>query len=157
MNFIPKNNITRKLTKQEPIPYNLLLLADETIEIIDRYAKDGQIYVFEDNSQVIAAYILQVIDTERIEIKNIAVNRDYQGQGIGTFLLRDATRRAREQGYGTIVIGTANGAIRQLYLYQREGFEITAVKKNFFIDNYPEPVYENGILCKHMIMLEKNT
>ncbi len=155
MNFIPKNNITRKLTKQEPIPYNLLLLADETIEIIDRYAKEGQIYVLEANDQRIAVYVLQVIDPERIEIKNIAVAGNYQGQGIGKFLLSEATRRAREQGYTTILIGTANGAIKQLYLYQKEGFEITSIKKNFFVDNYPAPVFENGILCKHMIMLEK--
>jgi aminoglycoside 6'-N-acetyltransferase I len=151
------NKTTRKLTKQESIPYHLLLLADETKEIIDRYAKDGEIYILESKSQIIAVYVLQVIDTERIEIKNIAVDRSYQGQGIGRFLLRDATKRAREKGYGTILIGTANGAIKQLYLYQKEGFDITAIKKNFFIDNYPEPIYENGILCKHMIMLEKKT
>ena len=33
---------TRKLTNQEAIPYDLLLLADETREIIDRYAKECQ-------------------------------------------------------------------------------------------------------------------
>jgi aminoglycoside 6'-N-acetyltransferase I len=148
---------TRQLTGQEAIPYTLLLLADETIEIIDRYAKDGQIYVLEVNGQLIAVYVLVVIDPERIEIKNIAVDSRYQGQGIGKFLLREATGRAKEQGYGTILIGTANGAIKQLYLYQKEGFEITSVKKNFFVDNYPAPIFENGILCKHMIMLEKQT
>ncbi len=157
MHINPEHTTTRKLTKQEAIPYDLLLLADETKEIIDRYVKDGEIYVLEVDSQIIAVYVFQEIDTERIEIKNIAVDRNYQGQGIGTFLLRDATIRAREQGYGTILIGTANGAIKQLYLYQKEGFEITAIKKNFFVDHYPEPIFENGIWCKHMIMLEKNT
>jgi aminoglycoside 6'-N-acetyltransferase I len=146
---------TRKLTKGEAIPYDLLLLADETVEIIDRYAKEGQIYVLEANGQRIAVYVLQVIDAERIEIKNIAVAVHYQGQGIGKFLLKEATRRTREQGYHTILIGTANGAIKQLYLYQKEGFEITSIKKNFFVDNYPAPIFENGILCKHMVMLEK--
>ncbi len=146
---------TRKLTKGEAIPYDLLLLADETVEIIDRYAREGQIYGLEANGQLIAVYVLQVIDSERIEIKNIAVAGNYQGQGIGKFLLGEATRRAKEQGYHTILIGTANGAIKQLYLYQKEGFEITSIKKNFFVDNYPAPIFENGILCKHMIMLEK--
>ncbi len=157
MHLNPDGIATRKLTKGEAIPYDLLLLADETIEIIDRYAKNGQIYVLEVNGQIIAVYVLQVIGPERIEIKNIAVHSHYQGQGIGKFMLRDATTRAKEQGYGTILIGTANGAIKQLYLYQKEGFEITSIKKNFFVDNYPAPVFENGILCKHMIMLEKQT
>jgi aminoglycoside 6'-N-acetyltransferase I len=70
-------------------------------------------------------------------------------------LLWDATSRAKEQGYSTILIGTANAAIKQLYLYQKEGFEMSSIKKNFFVDNYPAPILENGILCKHMIMLEK--
>ncbi len=157
MHLNPDGIATRKLTKGEAIPYDLLLLADETIEIIDRYAKNGQIYVLEVNGQIIAVYVLQVIGPERIEIKNIAVHSHYQGQGIGKFMLRDATTKAKEQGYGTILIGTANGAIKQLYLYQKEGFEITSIKKNFFVDNYPAPVFENGILCKHMIMLEKKT
>ena len=148
---------TRALTKQEAIPYDLLLLADETVEVIDRYAKDGQTYVVEVDSQAIAVYVLLVIDRKRIEIKNVAVHSNYQGQGIGKFMLRDATSRAKEQGYKTILIGTANGSIKQLYLYQKEGFEITSIKKNFFVDNYPAPIFENGILCKHMIMLEKPT
>ncbi|QHT71221.1 GNAT family N-acetyltransferase [Rhodocytophaga rosea] len=155
MHLTPDGVTTRKLTKQDALPYDLLLLADETIEIIDRYAKDGQTYVLEANSQIIAAYVLQVIDLQRIEIKNIAVDSNYQGQGIGKFMLRDATLKAKEQGYKTILIGTANGAIKQLYLYQKEGFEITSIKKNFFVNNYPAPIFENGILCKHMIMLEK--
>jgi aminoglycoside 6'-N-acetyltransferase I len=157
MHLNPDGIDTRALTKQEAIPYDLLLLADETIEIIDRYAKDGQTYVLEVDRQTIAVYILLVIDRKRIEIKNIAVDRNYQGQGIGKFMLRDATSRAKAQGYETILIGTANGSIKQLYLYQKEGFEITSIKKNFFVDNYPAPIFENDILCKHMIMLEKPT
>ena len=155
MNFKSENKLTRQLTKEENVPYYLLLLADETKEMIDTYAKDGEIYVLEENGNIIAEYVLQIIDQESIEIKNIAVDKSYQGQGIGTYLLRDATRRAKDKGFHSILIGTANGAIKQLYLYQKEGFEITTIKKNFFTDNYPEPIYENGILCKHMIMLKK--
>jgi aminoglycoside 6'-N-acetyltransferase I len=155
MNFKSDNTSTRQLSKQEAIPYHLLLLADETKEIIEPYAKEGEIYVLEVGSKTIAVYVLLTIDTKRVEIKNIAVEKSYQGQGIGTLLLREATSRAKEQGFETLLIGTANGAIKQLYLYQKEGFEITSIKKNFFIDHYPEPIFENGILCKHMIMLEK--
>lgn len=81
--------------------------------------------------------------------------QSHQGRGLGKRLLRDAARRATERGFRTLLIGTANGAIRQLYLYQREGFEIAAIKHNFFVDHYPAPIVENGILCKHMIVLEK--
>jgi aminoglycoside 6'-N-acetyltransferase I len=155
MNLKSDQPSTRQLSKHEAIPYDLLLLADEIKPIIDTYAKDGEIYVLEENSQIIALYVLQIMDVRRVEIKNIAVDNRYQGKGIGTFLLREATSRAQARGFTTLLIGTANGAIKQLYLYQKEGFEITSIKKNFFVDHYPEPIFENGILCKHMIMLEK--
>jgi aminoglycoside 6'-N-acetyltransferase I len=155
LNLKPDDQPIRQLKQQEPIPYELLLLADETKELIDTYALEGEIYVLEENNQIIAVYVLQVLDAKRVEIKNIAVRQNYQGQGIGKCLLKDATRRAKDRGFETLLIGTANGAIKQLYLYQKEGFEITSIKKNFFIDHYPEVIFENGIQCKHMIMLEK--
>jgi len=43
----------------------------------------------------------------------------------------------------------------QLHLYQKEGFEMNMVKRNFYLDNYPTPVYENGLRLKHMVMLKK--
>ena len=155
MNLDKENNrIVRQLLKDEKIPYDLLLLADETIEAIDKYIKDSEIYIFESAKKIIAIYVLQVISKDKIEIKNIAVDRKYQGQGIGKFLLRDAANKAKEKGFKTIIIGTGD-ASKQLYLYQKEGFEIYGIKKNFFINNYTEPIYENGILLKHMIMLKK--
>ncbi|MBY9007323.1 MAG: GNAT family N-acetyltransferase [Candidatus Lokiarchaeota archaeon] len=155
MNIHKENNKkVRKLLEDEKIPYDLLLLADETIEAIDKYIKDSEIYILESAKKIIAIYVLQIIDKNKIEIKNIAVDTEYQGKGIGTFLLRDATNKAKVKGFKIIIIGTGD-ASKQLYLYQKEGFEIYGKKKNFFINNYPEPIYENGKRLKHMIMLKK--
>lgn len=148
--------MTRLLNKQEEFPYPLLLLADETKEAINRYIYDAELYVYERAGEIIAVYALYPINSESIEIKNIAVKESEQGKGIGSLLLDDATQRAKEKQYQTLLIGTANSGIKQLYLYQKNGFEIYDIKKNFFIDNYPEPIYENGILLNHMIMLRKD-
>jgi len=145
----------RQLLKDEAIPYDLLLLADETQEVIDRYIPDSELYVFEKTNQLLGIYAWVLIDKDTFEIKNIAVAETHQGQGIGTLLLGDATKRSRLRGVKTLLIGTANTAFKQLYLYQKEGFEIESIKKNFFIDNYPEPIYEHGIRLNHMIMLRK--
>jgi ribosomal protein S18 acetylase RimI-like enzyme len=150
-----QHGMIRQLRQDEPLPYELLLLADETQEAIHKYIYDGEIYVLEKDNRIIAVYVLQHIDQHSMEIKNIAVDESLQGKGVGKHLLKNATRRAKERGYQYLLIGTANGAIKQLYLYQKEGFEIVGINKNFFVDNYPEPIYENGILCKHMIMLQK--
>lgn len=154
------NNITesvRKLHTYEKIPYDLLLLSEETIEAIDENIKDSEMFVLEKQNKILGVYVLQLIDEENIEIKYIAVDEKLQGQGIGTSLLKDAILRAKKKGYENIVIGTGDCGIKQIQLYQKVGFEIFDVKKNFFIDNYPEPIYENGRLCRDMVMLKKKT
>lgn len=152
------NNITesvRKLHTYEKIPYDLLLLAEETIEAIDKHVKDSEIFVLEKQNKIMGVYVLQSIDERNIEIKYIAVDQKFQGQGIGTFLLKDAIFKAKKRRLETIIIGTGDCGIKQINLYQKVGFEIFDVKKNFFDDNYPEPIYEDGRLCRDMVMLQK--
>lgn len=145
----------RELRDDEEKPYELLLLADEKREAIQQYIHDAKIYILEKDAEKIAVFVLQEVTTMSVEIKNIAVAEAYQGKGIGKYLLREAAQIAREMGYEDLLIGTANGSIMQIYLYQKEGFEIAGIRKNFFTDNYPKPIYENGIHCKHMIVFQK--
>jgi len=149
-NFIP-----RQLSKDEKIPYNLLLLADETIEAIEKYIFNSDLFIVEQGDEVIAIYALYVLNKDEIEIKNIAVSEAYQGQGIGRLLLQGAANKARERGFKTLLIGTPDSAIKQLKIYQKAGFEMFGVKKRFFIENYPEPIFENGVQLEDMVMLRK--
>ena len=41
----------------------------------------------------------------------------------------------------------------QLAWYQREGFRVFAIERDFFLENYPEPIYEQGIQLKDMLRL----
>ena len=150
-----KQRRIRQLYKDEKIPYDLLLLADETVEAINKYIFDCEIYVLEQENKVIAEYALQPINESEVEIKNIAVKAEFQGQDIGKLLLRDATARAKGRGFKTIIIGTGDAATKLLHLYQKEGFKIVGVRENFFVDNYPKPIFENGIQLKDMIVLRK--
>lgn len=144
----------RLLEKGGAVPYELLLLADPARELIDSYIFDATCYVaYLDHTQVGVYALLEQEDIA--EIKNIAVADQYQGKGIGKYLLHHACQTAKEHGWTRIRIGTGNSSIGQLYLYQQQGFEITGVVKDFFTQHYPDPIYENGIACKHMILLEK--
>ena len=145
----------RQLGISENIPYQLLLLADETKEAIDKYIFESEIFIIENNGEIIALYALKAINSEQIEIKNIAVKADFQGRGIGSFLLENAFERAKKSGFQSLLIGTGDASLRQLALYQRQGFKKYDVVKNFFIDNYPEVIYENGLQLKDMIILKK--
>jgi len=52
-------------------------------------------------------------------------------------------------------VGTGNSSTQNIKFYEKNGFDITHTIKNFFIDNYDEPIYENGVQCEHMIMMRK--
>ena len=149
------NWVIRQLSKAEKIPYHLLLLADETIEAIEKYIFSSDLFVIEQGGELIAVYVLYVLNKDEVEIKNIAVSQDYQGQGIGKLLLQDATHRAREKGFNALLIGTPDCALKQLRLYQQAGFEKFSVRKHFFTENYPKPIYENGIKLEDMVVLRK--
>ncbi|MBC9929868.1 GNAT family N-acetyltransferase [Chitinophaga qingshengii] len=149
-------NITiQLLEKHDALPYDLLLLADPSREMIDAYVPHSFVYVALMQEIRIGVYVLTPLGEKKAEVKNIAIHETWQGRGLGKQLLTDAAAKARELGFEKLVIGTGNSSVAQLYLYQRSGFEITEIRKNFFLQHYPEPIYENGIPCKHMIMLEK--
>lgn len=150
-----KNLLIRPIEEGEAVPYDLLLSADPSESVLNTYLPHSTIYLAYIHDKLVAQYVLLPIGNNAIEIKNIAVDEAYQGRGIGKLLLEDATQRAIKAGYQTISIGTSNASVGQLYLYQQQGFELSSIKMNFFIDNYTEPIYENGIQCNHMLMLTK--
>ena len=145
----------RPLREGETLPLALLLSADPSEAALQLYLPNSTVFVAEINNQIIGEYVLYRINAQEVEIKNIAVDEAHQRKGIGKLLLNNATIQATKQGCSRLTIGTSNASIAQLYLYQKQGFEINSIKHNFFVDNYTEPIFENGIQCKHMIMLNK--
>lgn len=145
----------KHLDKHEQIPYDLLLLADPSKDLIDSYLKQSEVFIAQQKNETIGVILVFPLTAETVEIKNIAVKSEFQGQGIGSYLIENVIRFCSFNKQKSILIGTANSSIGQLYLYQKFGFEITELKKDFFIENYAEAIYENGIQAKHMLVLKK--
>ncbi|MDR0263601.1 MAG: GNAT family N-acetyltransferase [Sphingobacterium sp.] len=145
----------KQITNHKDYPYDLLLLADETIAAIDKYLYDSLVYgVFETANKTakpIAVFCLYRVDSETLEIKNIAVSPDFQSMGLGSQLLDFI--KANYQQYPNLIVGTADCGLAQIRFYERNGFVKYAIRKDFFIENYEQPIYENGTLLKDMIML----
>lgn len=146
----------RKLQPDEAPPMDLLLLADPSRKIIEAYLTRAECFVMENQNQLIGAYVLLPTRPETIELVNIAVQEYFQNKGIGKQLIRHALERAKEQGFQTIEVGTGNSSMSQLAFYQKCGFRITGVDKDFFIEHYEEELMENGIPCRDMIRLSKS-
>src|SRR5699024_9191119 len=140
-----------KLNKKEKPPLELLLLADPSEKMIQGYLEEGVCLVAEINGQRIGVLVLLHTKPNTVEIMNIAVDEDYQGRGIGKQLIHNAIAIAKEEGYQVIEIGTGNSSISQLSLYQKCGFRMVEIDHDFFVRNYSEDIYENGIQCRDMI------
>lgn len=142
------------LSEGEIPPWNLLLLADPSEDLVSDYFKKGLCYVaVSDSGDTVGVIVLLEITSDKMEIMNIAVDESQQGNGIGKMLLKYGIRAAKEKGYRTLEIGTGNSSISQLALYQKAGFRITCIDHDFFVRNYDEPIFENGIQCRDMIRL----
>jgi ribosomal protein S18 acetylase RimI-like enzyme len=145
--------IIKKLSSNDEIPYDLLLLADPSIEIINDYVGSGSCYGAYINNNIVGVYVMIKTRPLTLEIVNIAVNQSYQGKGIGKRLLFSAIDMAKLEKAKVLKIGTGNSSISQLALYQKCGFRIVNIDKDFFRKHYKETIIENGIECIDMVRL----
>ncbi|MGI1806681.1 GNAT family N-acetyltransferase [Exiguobacterium sp. TDN 0502] len=146
----------RQLSVLENPPMELLLTADPSRQIVEEYLKRGYGYVAEMKNQGIGVYVLLPTRPQTIEIVNLAVDELYRGKEIGRKLLQHAGSVAQTLRYRTLDIGTGNSSIGQLALYQKYGFRIVGVDRNFFLRHDEENIIENGIRCTDMIRLSQD-
>jgi ribosomal protein S18 acetylase RimI-like enzyme len=133
-------------------PIELLLEADPSREKLDAYLPHSTCFVAKRDGQVVGAYVLQGIAPGIYELMSIAVAPEQQRQGIGTTLLEHAITTVADLGACRLEVGTGSFGY-QLAWYQRAGFRVFAVERDFFLKNYPEPIYEIGIQLKDMLRL----
>ncbi|MCT8978701.1 GNAT family N-acetyltransferase [Clostridium sp. CX1] len=143
----------RKLDNKKEIPYDLLLLADPSIEVINDYIYRGDCYVAYINDNIVGAFLLVRTRPLTLELVNIAVKEVYQGKGIGKRLILNAIDIARKNNTKILEVGTGNSSINQLALYQKCGFRIVGVDRDFFKIHYKEKIIENEIECVDMVRL----
>jgi len=144
----------RKLTTDEPLPYALLLLADETRQAIDRYIFDCEVWVAHGlNGSVGVIAVRKDVDTA--EVMNIAVAGSHRNRGIGSQLLQFICAMFRDHGLRMIFVGCADAGVDQQRFYERHGFHFKEVRPDFYLQNYPEPIFENGRQLKDMWMYER--
>jgi ribosomal protein S18 acetylase RimI-like enzyme len=146
----------RKLNTNEQPPFDLLLLADPSLKLVEDYLQRGQCFIGSLNDQIAGVYVLLPTRPETIELVNVAVDERHQGKGFGKQLVKHAIQISRDLGYKTIEVGTGNSGVGQLALYQKCGFRITGIDRDFFIRHYEEEIFENGIQVIDMIRLSQD-
>ncbi len=130
----------------------LLLLADEQEDMIDRYLDRGTMFVLEDGG-VKAECVVTDEGGGVLEIKNIATEPRYRGEGYGRRLIRfvEETYRGR---FRILQVGTGDSPATVPF-YRRCGFVESHRVKDFFTENYSHPIVECGVLLTDMVYLRK--
>ncbi|AKF96339.1 GNAT family N-acetyltransferase [Brevibacillus laterosporus] len=146
----------RMIHETKDLPMELLLLADPSERLVKEYVARGQCYIMEQDGRIIGTYVLIPTRPETVELVNVAVDEELHGKGYGKQLVLHAIESARLNHYKTIEIGTGNSSVVQIALYQKCGFRMTHIDKDFFIRHYDEPIFENGIQCIDMVRLSQD-
>ena len=143
------------LTSITEAPMELLLEADPSPALVNDYLRDGQTLIARSGNEITGVIVLLEVDKFTLEIKNLAVKQEFQRKGVASALLSEVTSLARGKGYQVLRISTGNSSIGPLVVYQKNGFEMVSIIRDYFIHHYKDPIIENGIICKHLIVLER--
>lgn len=143
----------REIKENKKIYIELLLLADEEERMIDEYLERGQMFVLDDEGIKAECVVTQEGDNV-IEIKNIAVYPKYQKKGYGKKLIEFIETKYKND-FDIIRVGTGDSRLTVPF-YENCGFRKSYCIKDFFVNNYENPIYEDGIRLKDMVYLEKN-
>ncbi|MGD6781821.1 GNAT family N-acetyltransferase [Sutcliffiella horikoshii] len=137
----------------EYLPY--LVMADESESVVKEYIAEGQMFAIVVESGLVAGVALFLEEAESVvELKNIALDPQFRGHGLGKQVIDLSFEIFREQGFRKMMVGTANSSIANLAFYQKAGFRMAEIKKDFFL-NYPEPIFEDGIQAVDMVVFER--
>lgn len=132
----------------------LLLLADESRHMIDRYLDRGEMYILEDEGIVKGECVITDEGGGILEIKNIAVLPRYSRKGYGRAMI-DYLSSAYRGSFSILQAGTGDSPLT-IPFYEKCGFKRYHIIKNFFVENYDHPIFECGMQLVDMIIMRKS-
>ncbi len=132
---------------------DLLLLADEQENMIDKYVERGELFALYDGD-LKSICVITKEDEDVYELKNVATYEKYQGKGYGSCLIKHILEHYQDK-CKRMIVGTGDSPWI-ISFYEHCGFVYSHSVKDFFIDNYDHPMFENGIQLVDMVYLKKD-
>ena len=120
----------RKISIGKKAYLPLLLEADPSERMIDRYLEDGEMYVLMINGQAAAVAVVGQVDDEVCELYNLATAPGMRGKGYASRLVRHLLRLYQPR-CERMRVGTAQPLMP---FYERFGFRYAFTREGFFLD-----------------------
>lgn len=138
----------------------LLLLADEP-EPLRGYMQEGELYVLSgDNGEPLGVTLVLPYheEAETYELKAVAVAQTHHNIGLGQRMLAAVLADLRSRGVRRVVVGASNAGIGQIAFYQKAGFRLWRIERDFFTPEkgYDPDARENGLPHRDMVWFDRD-
>lgn len=140
----------RKVTENKKNYIDLLLLADESEAMIDKYLDRGEMFVLDDDGVKAECVITQEGDGI-YELKNLAVLPSCWRKGYGKKLIEFLFSHCAD--CNVMFVGTGD-CPSTLSFYESCGFKKSHRIQNFFTNNYDHAIFEEGVQLVDMVYLK---
>ena len=104
------------------------------------------------DGQLAGAAVVRWREDEPSEIVYIAVAPELRGRGYGKQIMHFFQEELRRRGGHTLLVGTANAALENIAFYQKCGFRMFEIRRDYFAYIQP-PITEHGIVLRDMLVL----
>jgi len=145
----------------EPIPSHetmfllpMLLDAEEGEERIRAALLDPACTAYASwlDGQLAGAAVVRWEEKDPSEILYIEVAATLRGRGYGKQIIQALQNELPGRGAYSLHVGTANAALENIAFYQKCGFRMYEIRRDYFAYIQP-PVMEHGILLRDMLIL----
>jgi ribosomal-protein-alanine N-acetyltransferase len=99
---------------------------------LDSLASGYQAWVLRDQAMRLLGYFLIMPVVDEAHLLNVAVAEEWQGQGLGRFLLNQSVACARGLGMESMLLEVRPSNARALGIYERYGFEQIGRRKGYY-------------------------
>ena len=137
----------------------LLLLADAEAQVRD-YLQHGDLYALRgaDGEPLGVSLVLSdPADPGSAELRAVAIDPTQHNRGLGRRMLASVLADLRARGFRRAVVGTSNAGIGQIAFYQKAGFRLWRVERDYFTPQkgYDPDERENGLPHRDMIWFDQ--
>jgi ribosomal protein S18 acetylase RimI-like enzyme len=131
--------------------------AEDSAQQLDAYLDAGELLVAIADDEVVGhLQLVQTVDADASEIKNMAVHAHHRGRGIGRMMIQAASDLTRAQGRSTLTVATAAADVRNLRFYQLAGFRMRSIERDAFsaATGYAAETIIDGIRLRDRVWLD---
>jgi len=104
------------------------------------------------DAQLVGVAVVRWEEKDRSEILYIEVPAPLRGRGYGKQFLQALQNELPSRGVRSLFVGTANASLANIAFYQKCGFRMYEIRRDYFAYIQP-PVSEHGIVLRDMLVL----